>query len=67
MLVFLLIGVASLFVGGSFLDYGAIEVAGLAEPRIRYLGILLVEVAVGAAVFGAMLTIFDVLTAEVRP
>jgi hypothetical protein len=37
-----------LLVGGAFLDYGAIEVAGLAEPRIRYLGILVVEVAVGA-------------------
>ena len=66
MLVFLLVGVASMVTGGAFLDYGAVEVAGVEPARIRYLGILVVEVAVGAAVFGAMLTIFDVLTDEVR-
>ncbi len=62
MMLFLLVAVAPLLVGGAFLDYGAIEVAGMAASRVRYLGILLVEIAVGLAVFGALLLIFDVLT-----
>ena len=62
MLLFLLVAVAPLLVGGAFLDYGAIEVAGMAESRVRYLGILIVEIGVGLAVFGALLLIFDVLT-----
>ncbi len=66
MLAFLLIGLAPLLAGGAFLDYAVIEFGATPAPRLRYLGILIVEVAVGAAVFGAMLTIFDVLTREVR-
>ena len=66
MLAFLLVGLAPVLAGGAFLDYAVIGFGDLAEPRLRYLGILIVEVAVGAAVFGAMLTIFDVLTGEVR-
>jgi multicomponent Na+:H+ antiporter subunit B len=62
MLAFLLVGTLPLLTGGAFLDYGAIEIAGVEEARIRYLGILIVEVAVGLAVFGAMVLIFDVLT-----
>jgi multicomponent Na+:H+ antiporter subunit B len=66
MLAFLLIGFASVLAGGAFLDYAALDIPGMEAARVRYLGILIVEVAVGAAVFGAMLTIFDVLTDEVR-
>ena len=62
MLLFLLVAAAPLAVGGAFLDYGAIEVAGMEASRVRYLGILIVEVAVGFAVFGALLLIFDVIT-----
>ena len=62
MLAFLIVGTLPLLVGGSFLDYGAIEIAGMTEARVRYLGILIVEVAVGFAVFGAMVLIFDTLT-----
>ncbi|MCC5950302.1 MAG: hypothetical protein JJT89_17760 [Nitriliruptoraceae bacterium] len=64
LLGFLLVGVAPLFVGQAFLDYGALELSNVGEPRIRYLGILVVEVAVGLAVAGAMIMIFDVLTGE---
>ena len=68
MLLFLLVAAAPMVVGGAFLDYGAIEVAGMEPSRVRYLGILVVEIAVGLAVFGAMLLIFDVITgAEQRP
>ena len=45
----------------SILDYGAVEIAGMEPARVRYLGILVVEVAVGLAVAGAMVMIFDVL------
>jgi multicomponent Na+:H+ antiporter subunit B len=62
LLLFVLCGVAPMLFGGAFLDYGAIEIAGMSEPRVRYLGILVVEIGVGLAVFGAMLLIFDVLT-----
>jgi multicomponent Na+:H+ antiporter subunit B len=66
MLLFLVVGAVPLLLGGAFLDYGAIELAGMAESRIRYLGILVVEIAVGLAVFGALLLIFDELTGRSR-
>jgi multicomponent Na+:H+ antiporter subunit B len=66
MLLFLVTGTIPLLLGGSFLDYGAIELFGMAASRMRYLGILVVEVAVGLAVFGALLLLFDVLTERVR-
>jgi multicomponent Na+:H+ antiporter subunit B len=66
MLVFLLTGTAPLLAGGAFLDYGAVEVAGMAASRVRYMGILIVEVAVGLAVFGALLLLFDTLTRRTR-
>jgi multicomponent Na+:H+ antiporter subunit B len=66
MLLFLVVGTIPLLVGGSFLDYGAVEIAGVDPARMRYLGILVVEVAVGMAVFGALLLLFDVLTERIR-
>ena len=67
MLLFLVVGTVPLLVGGAFLDYAALEIGGIAASRMRYLGILVVEIAVGLAVFGAMLLIFDVLTSRRRP
>lgn len=62
LVIYLLAGIVPLLFGGSFLDYGAIEIAGVEPARMRYLGILIVEVGVGFAVFGAMVLIFDTLT-----
>ncbi len=62
MLLFLVVAAAPLLVGGSFLDYGAFEFATVEANRVRYQGILVVEIAVGLAVAGALLLIFDVLT-----
>ena len=62
MLLFLLVAAAPLVAGGAFLDYGAIELDAVRPDRIRYQGILIVEIAVGLAVAGALLLIFDVLT-----
>jgi multicomponent Na+:H+ antiporter subunit B len=66
MLLFLIIATVPMLLGGAFLDYGAVELAGVRPDRIRYQGILLVEVAVGLAVAGALLLIFDVLTGRHR-
>jgi multicomponent Na+:H+ antiporter subunit B len=66
MLLFLAAGTVPLLVGGAFLDYGAVEIAGVAASRVRYMGILVVEIAVGLAVFGALLLLFDTLTRRTR-
>lgn len=66
MLLFLIIATVPMFLGGAFLDYGALELADVAANRVRYQGILLVEVAVGLAVAGALLLIFDALTGRNR-
>jgi multicomponent Na+:H+ antiporter subunit B len=58
---FVATGAASMVVGGEFLDYGVVEAFGGEPSARRYLGILLVEVAVGLAVAGVMLTLFDSL------
>lgn len=62
MLAFLAIGIAPLVLGGAFLDYSVLAFGGMEIARARYLGILVVEIAVGLAVFGAMILLFDVLT-----
>jgi multicomponent Na+:H+ antiporter subunit B len=66
MLAFLAIGLAPLLLGGAFLDYGQLAFGGMEPARARYLGILVVEVAVGLAVFGAMVLLFDVLTGRAQ-
>jgi multicomponent Na+:H+ antiporter subunit B len=66
MLGFLAIGLAPLALGGDFLDYSLLAFGGMEIPRARYLGILVVEVAVGLAVFGAMILLFDVLTGRAQ-
>jgi multicomponent Na+:H+ antiporter subunit B len=66
MLAFVVVGIVPLLYGGAFLDYGAITVAGVEPARMRYLGILVVEIAVGLAVFGAMVLIFDTLAGRSR-
>ena len=63
---FLTIGLAPLMLGGDFLDYSLLAFGDMEVPRARYLGILVVEVAVGLAVFGAMILLFDVLTGRVH-
>jgi multicomponent Na+:H+ antiporter subunit B len=66
MLLFVLIGMASMVSGGAFLEYAA--VADIDPVTARYLGILIVEIAVGLTVFGTLIVIFDVLAGKVgRP
>lgn len=66
MLGFLVIGLLPLALGGDFLDYSLLTFGGMEVARARYLGILIVEIAVGLAVFGAMVLLFDVLTGRAQ-
>ncbi|MCB9945011.1 MAG: Na(+)/H(+) antiporter subunit B [Geminicoccaceae bacterium] len=50
------VGVASLFMHGNYLDYGALDHHDPVHGQ--HLGILLVEAGVGLTVTGAMITIF---------
>ena len=66
MLGFLAMGLIPLLLGHDFLDYAAFAIGGIDPSRARYLGILVVEIAVGLAVFGAMVLLFDVLTGRAQ-
>lgn len=67
-LLFLLIGVVGLLAGGALLDYAAVPVPGVPGTRLRYVGILLVEIGVFVGVTAALTLIFGRLarTAEGR-
>jgi multicomponent Na+:H+ antiporter subunit B len=60
-LVFVAVGFVPMVVGGPFLDYAALDLPGLDAVEQRYLGILVVEFAVGVTVTGVMLALFDAL------
>lgn len=62
--VFVAIGLVPLAAGGAFLDYAAVPVADVAASQLRYYGILAVEIAVGLAVFGTILAVFDAITGD---
>lgn len=63
-LAFVATGAVSVVGGGEFLDYAAAELGSMSDVDLRYLGILVVEVAVGLTVAGVMLSLFDTLAAE---
>jgi multicomponent Na+:H+ antiporter subunit B len=64
--LFLLVALAPLVAGANFLEYAGVPVEGVADSRMRYLGILVVEIGVGLAVAGTILMIFDVLAGDRR-
>lgn len=59
--IFIAAGLLPLLTGGQFLDYGHVTIGDLAPSRVRYLGILVVEIAIGLAVVGALLWIFETI------
>lgn len=65
LLLYIAVGVVPLAVGAEFLDYAAVD-TGASPADLRYLGILMVEIAVGITVSGALLVIFDVLIGQPR-
>jgi multicomponent Na+:H+ antiporter subunit B len=61
-LIFAVIGLLPMFLGAEFLDYGQLPLPGVSEVMRRYYGILVVEAAIGLAVWGALVAIYDKLT-----
>jgi multicomponent Na+:H+ antiporter subunit B len=61
---FVLIGLVPVAAGGAFLDYAAVPVSEVAASKLRSYGSLIVEIAVGLAVFGTILSIFDAITGD---
>lgn len=64
MLIFGLSGIVPMFVGGSFLDYAYLPITWVSGAELRSLGILIVEIGIGLAVFGTLVLIFDNLVGE---
>jgi multicomponent Na+:H+ antiporter subunit B len=62
MLVFALLGLLPLALGGEFLNYSFLPLPGVSGADLRSLAILVVEVAIGLAVWGTLVTMFDRLT-----
>lgn len=61
-LVFALAGALGMFFGGNVLDYSYLPLPGMEDAARRYWGILVVEVGIGFAVWGALVAIYDALT-----
>ena len=58
-LLFGIAGVLPLATGGRFLDYEYLPILWTSGASLRSLGILVVEVGIGLAVCGVLVTIFD--------
>lgn len=61
MALFLASALLPLGFGGSLLDYAAVPAGDVSASERRYLGIMVVEFAVGSVVFGGILMLFDQL------
>ncbi|MDP2954207.1 MAG: MnhB domain-containing protein [Chloroflexota bacterium] len=59
MLLFILTGLASVALGGAFLDYATLSFPGASPATLRYYGILVVEVAIALTVWGTLVVIVD--------
>lgn len=64
LLIYGLAGVVPLFMGGDFLDYGALPLFWLQGAELRSTGILIIETGVFLGVFGTMVLLFDNLIGE---
>ncbi len=64
MLIFGLAGVVPMVFGGAFLDYGNLPIFWVHDAELRALGILIVEIGIGLAVFGTLVLVFDNLVGE---
>ena len=64
MLIFGLVGVVPMAFSGAFLDYGNLPIFWVHGAELRALGILIVEIGIGLAVFGTLVLIFDNLVGE---
>ncbi|MFH1723584.1 MAG: MnhB domain-containing protein [Elusimicrobiota bacterium] len=60
-LIYAAVGIVCLASGGNYLDYSFLPFP-LPAPRLRWLGILGIEIGVTIGVMGTMVLIFDLLT-----
>lgn len=58
-LIYFLIGLVPLLLGGNFLDYGYLPLPGMDIAYIRAMGILGIEIGVGIAVMAVLVSIYD--------
>lgn len=58
-LIFAVTGLIPLATGGEFLDYAHLPIPGLHGPELRATGTLIVEMGIGLAVGGSLVTLFD--------
>ncbi len=58
------VGIAALFYGGNFLDYGVLPLPLDSAPQIRAAGTLLIETGVALGVAGVLMLIYRSLTQQ---
>ncbi|MEX0662035.1 MAG: MnhB domain-containing protein [Balneolaceae bacterium] len=58
-LIYFATGLAAIFTGGYFLDYGYLPIPGMDPSWLRYTGILIIEVGIGLAVMAILVMIYD--------
>lgn len=58
-LIFFIVGLISIILGGSYLDYHFLPMSWLERAELRFFGILFIEVAVGLAVMTILVSIYD--------
>ena len=53
-------GIFAMLAGGNFLDYGVLPFPGVVDPAwARYIGILIIELGIGAAVMAILVMLYD--------
>ena len=62
--IFFGVGLVAMFLGGEFLNYEYFFIPGVDGPMLRSLSILIIEVGVGLAVMGMLVSIYDDLLEE---
>ncbi|MBI2918872.1 MAG: sodium:proton antiporter [Chloroflexi bacterium] len=66
LLIFLLVGLASVARGGSFLDYAYLPWPWASPETLRYYGILVVEAGIALTVWGTLVVVFDQVGTRTR-
>lgn len=59
LLLFAVVGLLPMWRGAPFLDYASLPIPDVSGPELRYLGILIVELGIGMAVWGTLVILFD--------
>jgi multicomponent Na+:H+ antiporter subunit B len=52
-------GLLAMTTGGYFLDYGSLPIPGVDPAWLRYTGILIIEIGIGAAVMAILVSLYD--------